>query len=195
MIAPHAVRVTRAGAHMDGMCPSARMPRPAPVAAATPSGGVPSGWHMLKVPVRLAIAIREPTLRGGSSRVVPRESGRASPADWRTPCSSAHRRARRHGRIQSLFERPSSERGGDQDADLWGRWLHGLSSILPTRDPGRDGPSQVKEITSATAAVLSRHGLEPDYRNPHRTPDRAQYTPSLLRERSSPSRAGSLELG
>ena len=45
--------------------------------------------------------------------------------------------------------------------------LRGLCPILPGRGPGRDGPGQIEEITPATAAVVSRHGLEPDYRNFH----------------------------
>src|ERR1019366_2336382 len=70
-------------------------------------------------------------------------------------------------RIQPRFERPRDERGGEQDADLWGLGLHGLYPILPASGPDRDGPGQVKEITSATTAVVSRTGLEPHYRNFH----------------------------
>src|ERR1017187_3434334 len=67
------------------------------VAAATPSGGVPHpGDSCCRCPSRGQLRSREPTLRGGSSRAAPRESDRASPEDWRMPCSSAHRRSEEH---------------------------------------------------------------------------------------------------
>src|SRR5687768_8706860 len=68
-------------------------------------------------------------------------------------------------RIQPRFERPRGERGGEQDADLWGLRFHGLYPILPRSGVDRERPGQVAEITSATAGIVSSHELEPDYRN------------------------------
>src|SRR5450759_1592211 len=81
-----------------------------------------------------------------------------------------------------------------------------FTRFCPASGPDRDGPGQVKEITSATAAVVSRHGLEPDYRNFHfglrvvlsihpaaflrSCESRSLRVALFLRERSSPSQGG-----